>query len=84
MPLCKNCGNTHGFGSSKVESAAQFANGPVSGIMGDFDGNDNILQITSMGAAKSTVAAASHNPRDYFDVCLRCGSQDISWTENNG
>jgi hypothetical protein len=79
MPHCKVCGNTRLFGTSKVPPAAPTANGPVSGLAADFDQTGHITSITRLGADKSTVRAATAQPRDYFDVCLQCGSQDIEW-----
>ena len=79
MPRCKLCGNTHSFGSSKIEPAAQYANGPLSGIMGDFNDQNEIIQLSSLGVAKAAIAAASDRPQDYFDLCLQCGSQEIEW-----
>jgi hypothetical protein len=79
MPRCKTCGNTRLFGASKVPPAAPTANGPISGMSADFDQAGNITSVTRLGAEKAAVRAATVQPRDYFDVCLKCGSQDIEW-----
>jgi len=81
MPRCKTCGNTRLFGTSKVPPAAPTANGPISGLTADFDPAGNITSITRLGAEKSTVRAATAQPREYFDVCLRCGSQEVEWDD---
>lgn len=84
MPRCKNCGNTHSFGTSKVEPTAQYANSLQSGLIGDFNDQNEIVQLSSRGASKGMIAAASDNPQAYFDTCLNCGSMDIEWPENSG
>lgn len=79
MPYCKKCQNTRFFGSSKISPAAPSANGPLSGMFADFDGQGEIVSVTRMGADKRTAMAATEDPRKFFDLCLRCGSQDIEW-----
>jgi hypothetical protein len=79
MPYCKKCHNNRFFGSSKVPPAAPSANGPLSGLFADFNGQGEIASVTRMGADKKTAMAATADPQDYFDVCLRCGSQDVEW-----
>lgn len=82
MPKCKNCGNTHSFGTSKVEPAAQYTNGLQSGLIGDFNKQHEIVQLSSRGANKAIITAASDNPQAYFDTCLNCGGTEIEWPEN--
>lgn len=79
MPYCRICRNKHRFGSSQVPPVAPTANGPVSGLLGDFDGAGNLLSVTRLGADKATATAAGREPQSYFDVCPNCGSQDITW-----
>ncbi|MDR3592561.1 MAG: hypothetical protein P4N41_23130 [Negativicutes bacterium] len=81
MPRCKICGNSRLFGTSRVAPVAPTANGPISGLNADFDPAGNITSITRLGADKSAVRAATAQPREYFDVCLSCGSQDIEWDD---
>lgn len=80
MPKCKVCGNTHSFGSSKIIPAAPSANGPVSAMVGDFDTESHIIRISSLGADKAAINAASRWPQEYFDICLKCGSHEIEWS----
>jgi hypothetical protein len=80
MPKCKICGNTHSFASSKIMPAAPLANGPVSGMIGDFDQESHIISISSAGANKADINAASRWPQGYFDTCLQCGSREIEWS----
>lgn len=82
MPRCKVCGSTRSFGSSKVSPAAQYANGPLSGMIGEFDASGRILQVSSQGADKTMIHSAVDQPEFYFDFCLCCGSKDIEWTTN--
>jgi hypothetical protein len=79
MPYCKKCHNTQLFGSSKVPPASSAANGPVSGLLGEFDPQGQIVSITRLGADKAITRSATKDPDQYFDVCLQCGSQDIDW-----
>ena len=81
MPYCRACGNRRLFAASSVPPAAPTANGPMSGLLGDFAANGGLDTITRLGADKVTVRAASRNPAEYFDTCLACGSQDIEWAE---
>ncbi|MDR3560046.1 MAG: hypothetical protein P4N59_01205 [Negativicutes bacterium] len=84
MPYCKICHNARLFGSSKVPPAAPSANGPLSGLNADFDLAGKMTSVTRLGADKAAVRAATANPRDYFDVCLKCGSSEIEWDETAG
>lgn len=79
MPVCKQCGNSRLFGSSKVPPAAPTANGPVSGLLGNFEPGGELATVSRVGADKKTARQAGVNPQEYFDICLRCGSQQIDW-----
>lgn len=81
MPRCKVCGNTHSFGSSKVDPIAPSANGPVSGMVGNFS-SDEIVSINSLGANKTLINEAAEQPQSYFDICLSCGSQQLEWQDS--
>lgn len=80
MPYCRNCHNRRLFGVSNVPPAAPTANGPPTGLMGDFADDGGIISITRLGADKHIAGAATANPSKYFDVCLKCGSTDIDWS----
>lgn len=79
MPRCTRCGNDLSFGSQSVPPAAPTANGPVSGLIANFDEEGYITEIESLGADMNTTQDAWENPREYFDVCFECGSKDIIW-----
>lgn len=79
MPRCKVCGNNRSFGSSMVSPVSPSANGLITGMIGDFNGGDNIVSINSLGADKKTINAATGQPQSYFDTCLACGSQEVEW-----
>lgn len=79
MPYCRVCRNKHLFGSSQVPPVAPTANGPVSGLLGDFGNDGKLVSVTRLGAGKSTATAAGKEPQSYFDICPKCGSQDIEW-----
>lgn len=81
MPRCLHCENRKSFVSSKVLPASPYSNGPLSGLIGDFS-ESGLEQLTSMGAAKTIVNAASSNPKEYFDTCFYCGSQEVVWEED--
>ncbi len=83
MPYCKVCGNRRTFGSSRVPPASPFANGPSSGIVADFNSDDKISMVSSMGVDKNTLNAATRDPEEYFDTCLYCGNQNLEWTVND-
>lgn len=83
MPRCKVCGNTQSFGSSKVDSVAPSANGAISGLVGNFNNDDEILSINSLGANKTIINEAAEQPQSYFDICLNCGSQQVEWPSSN-
>ncbi|MBP2649911.1 MAG: hypothetical protein H6Q74_736 [Firmicutes bacterium] len=83
MPYCKQCANSRLFGSSKVPPVAPTANGSISGMMGNFDVNGQIESIISMGADKKTLIAARVTPKEYFDLCLACYSQNVGWQEDD-
>ncbi|ADG82474.1 hypothetical protein [Thermincola potens] len=79
MPKCNICGNRVSFGSSRIPPAAPTANGPISGLVANFDGEGSISEMECMGADLDTAQEAWENPRTYFDICLECASNDISW-----
>lgn len=81
MPRCLRCGNRKSFVSSKVLPASPYSNGPLSGLIGDFK-ETGLEQLTSMGAVKAVVNAASSHPKEYFDTCFYCGSQEVAWEED--
>lgn len=81
MPRCLQCENRKSFVSSKVLPASPYSNGPLSGLIGDFSEN-GLEQLTSMGAAKAVVNAATSKPKEYFDTCFYCGSQQVVWEED--
>jgi hypothetical protein len=79
MPHCRNCHNDRYFGSSKVPPAAPTANGLTSGMCANFAAGGAMRDITCLGADKKTIKNATKDPRDFFDICLKCGSSDIIW-----
>jgi hypothetical protein len=80
MPYCRSCGNRRMFAASRVPPASPTANGPSSGLIGDFDDSGDLVTITRLGADKATARAAGGHPAEYFDTCLACGSQDVDWS----
>ncbi|MPL65630.1 hypothetical protein SDC9_11294 [bioreactor metagenome] len=82
MPRCPVCGNTKSFGSSRVDPIAPSANGLISGMVGVFNSDDEILSINSLGANKTTINQAAEQPQAYFDLCLNCGSQQVEWSDS--
>lgn len=78
MPRCARCGNAKLFGSSKLPPIAPYSNGPLSALVGDFAEN-SVSNITSIGADKEITTLAFKRPEDYFDTCMKCGSQDLEW-----
>ncbi len=79
MPHCLNCGNELTFGTSKIPPVAPAANGPISGLVADFQGDNSITSMESMGASIDEAQEAWENPRNFFDVCYDCGSSKIKW-----
>ena len=79
MPKCANCGNLMSFGSSLVPPVAPTANGPVSGLVANFDLDGFITEMESMGADLDTAQQAWEKPIEYFDVCYECGGTQIDW-----
>ncbi|HMM22502.1 MAG TPA: hypothetical protein PKA10_17405 [Selenomonadales bacterium] len=79
MPVCRNCGNNRLFGSSLISPAAPTANGPMTGIMADFQPGGELGTITQMTTDRKEASRAAARPREYFDTCLKCGSQDVDW-----
>lgn len=79
MPYCKKCHNTRLFGSSKVLPASPSANGPVSGLLGDFDPQGRLIGITRLGADNKTARSAQKDPEWFFDVCQQCGDRAVEW-----
>lgn len=82
MPRCTVCGNMKSFGSSRVDPIAPYANGLISGMVGVFSSDEEILNINSLGANKTIINEAAEQPRAYFDLCLNCGSQQIKWSDS--
>lgn len=81
MPYCRACGNRRFFAASSVPPVAPTANGPVSGLLGDFAASGGLATITRLGADKATAMAAGDQPAEYFDTCMACGSQEVEWPE---
>lgn len=79
MPRCAECGNTLSFGSSDVPPVAPTANGPVSGLVANFDEEGYITEMESVGADLDTAQEAWERPTRYFDTCYVCGSNQIIW-----
>ena len=79
MPRCAVCGNTLSFGSSDVPPAAPTANGPISGLVANFDEEGYITEMESVGADLDTAQEAWEKPSEYSDVCYECGSNQIVW-----
>lgn len=79
MPYCKQCGNKQLFASSRVPNAAPYANGPISGVLGSFDDQGDLINITRVGADRATARSAFSHPVAYFDTCSQCGSTEIEW-----
>lgn len=79
MPRCAKCGNTLSFGSSQVPPASLTANGPVSGLVADFDKAGYITEMESLTSDLDVVQEAWERPEEYFNICYNCGSEDIYW-----
>ena len=79
MPRCARCGNTFSFGSVFVPPAAPAANGPVSGLVANFDVDGYITEMESMGADMDIAQEAWERPEEYFNMCYECGSENIIW-----
>lgn len=79
MPKCKRCGNSISFGSAQVPPVAPTANGPISGLIADFDEDGYITEMESMGADIDTAQEAWEQPAEYFNVCYECGGTEIEW-----
>lgn len=81
MPKCQFCGNIKSFGASKIPPSATCANGPISGIIGEFNQEKELIFMHSSGATKAIINAVSQNPKEFFDVCVRCGETSIAWDD---
>ncbi len=79
MPRCARCGNTLSFGSTYVPPVAPTANGPVSGLVADFDRDGYITEMESLGADLDTAQEAWESPEEYFNICYQCGSEQVIW-----
>lgn len=80
MPQCAKCGNSNSFGSSLIPPVAPTANGLVSGLVANFDEDGYITEMESAGADIDTAQDAWESPREYFDVCYKCGGNQINWS----
>jgi hypothetical protein len=47
--------------------------------MADFNDQGDIIEVTRMGAEKSVAKEATRHPREFFDVCSKCGSGQVEW-----
>jgi len=63
-----------------VPPVAPAANGPVSGLIANFDEQGYITEMESMGADLDTAQKAWERPVDFFNICYECGSNNIIWT----
>lgn len=79
MPRCAVCGNKLSFGSSVVPPPAPTANGPLSGLIADFNSQGCITEMDSLGADMDIAQEAWENPDEFFDICFHCGSNEIVW-----
>lgn len=79
MPICKECKNTQSFGSSYFPPETPTANGPISGLMADFNGDGEITEMSTLGPTIDEAQEAWEEPRKYFDTCYICGSEKIEW-----
>ena len=79
MPKCASCGNKLSFGSSYVPPSSPTANGPVSGLIADFDDDGLITEMESLTGDLKSVQEAWDNPSRFFNICYECGSNDIVW-----
>ena len=79
MPRCARCGNSFSFGSSQIPPVAPTANGPVSGLIANFDDEGYITEMESIGADLDCAQEAWERPDEYFNVCYECGSNDVIW-----
>jgi hypothetical protein len=67
------------FGSTLIPPAALTANGMVSGLVANFDDEGYITEMESTGADLDTAQEAWESPREYFDICYKCGANEIRW-----
>lgn len=81
MPRCTRCGNTLSFGSTLIPPVAPTANGLVSGLIANFDEEGYISEMESAGADIDTAQEAWESPKEYFDICSECGSEEIEWAK---
>ncbi len=79
MPRCAKCGNTFSFGSSTVPPVAPTANGPVSGLIANFNEEGLITEMESLGADLETAQQAWECPAEFFNICYKCGHDEIIW-----
>lgn len=79
MPKCLECGNEESFGSLRIPPVAPTANGPISGLVADFDAEGYITEMESLNGDIDIAQEAWEKPAEYFDVCYVCGSKRISW-----
>lgn len=79
MPQCLDCGNEHSFGSTLIPPVAPTANGPISGILAEFDDNGYITEMTSVNGDIDIAQEAWENPKNYFNICYLCGGNNIAW-----
>lgn len=79
MPKCLDCGNEESFGSKEIPGVAPTANGPITGLVANFDREGYISQIESMNGDIDLAQEAWERPQDFFDICYVCGSDRIIW-----
>ena len=80
MPKCMECGNDLSFGSTLIPPVAPTANGPVSGLIADFDSDGYITEMESINGDIDAAQDAWESPKEYFDICYVCGSSRINWS----
>jgi len=81
MPKCAECGNSYSFGSSGAPPAAPTANGPVSGLIANFDEDGYITEMDCLVNDLDMAQDAWETPEEYFDTCYECGSNKIIWDQ---
>lgn len=79
MPRCVNCGNNEAFVSSSVPVASPTTGRYFSGLVANFSGEGNLINLENTNASWDQVQSAWQRPEYYFDRCYHCGSQRLIW-----